>query len=63
MTKFIILVSIGGALGAMLREFAMLVVPNLADGFPLDRTEAWQTKLGMSQRGARIPGESHFELT
>ena len=36
MTKFIILVSIGGALGAMLREFAMLVVPNLADGFPLD---------------------------
>ena len=36
MTKFIILVFVGGALGAMLREFAMLVVPNLADGFPLD---------------------------
>jgi CrcB protein len=35
-TNFIILVFVGGAVGAMLREFAMLAVPNLADGFPLD---------------------------
>jgi CrcB protein len=32
----IILVFVGGALGAMLREFSMLMVPNLADNFPLD---------------------------
>lgn len=31
-----ILVLVGGGLGAMLREFFMLKVPNLADGFPLD---------------------------
>ena len=31
-----ILVMVGGGLGAMLREFFMLMVPNLADGFPLD---------------------------
>lgn len=30
------MVLVGGALGPMLREFAMLAVPNLADGFPLD---------------------------
>jgi fluoride exporter len=30
------LVFIGGALGAVLREFLMLAVPTLADGFPLD---------------------------
>jgi CrcB protein len=29
-------VFVGGALGAVLREFVMLAVPNLADGFPLD---------------------------
>jgi CrcB protein len=29
-------VFVGGALGAMLREFTMLMVPNLADNFPLD---------------------------
>jgi CrcB protein len=34
--NFVILVFVGGALGAMLREFVMLMVPNLADGFPLD---------------------------
>jgi len=34
--KFFILVFVGGALGAILREFVMLMVPNLADGFPLD---------------------------
>jgi fluoride exporter len=32
----VILVFVGGALGAMLREFTMLMVPNLADNFPLD---------------------------
>jgi CrcB protein len=32
----VILVFVGGALGAMLRVFTMLMVPNLADNFPLD---------------------------
>lgn len=36
MLNLVILVFVGGALGAMLREFIMLMVPNLADGFPLD---------------------------
>jgi len=30
------MVLVGGGLGAMLREFVMLMVPNPADGFPLD---------------------------
>jgi fluoride exporter len=34
--KFALLVFVGGGLGAMLREFAMLLVPNPVDGFPLD---------------------------
>jgi fluoride exporter len=34
--NFVILVMVGGGLGAMLREFVMLMVPNPADGFPLD---------------------------
>jgi CrcB protein len=34
--NFVILVFVGGALGAMLREFTMLTVPNLSDRFPLD---------------------------
>ena len=36
MVNFIILVLVGGGLGAMLREFTMLIVPNPVDGFPLD---------------------------
>lgn len=36
MINIVILVIAGGALGAMLREFVMLMVPPLADGFPLD---------------------------
>ena len=36
MINCIILVFAGGALGAMLREFIMLIVPHLADNFPLD---------------------------
>lgn len=36
MIKVVMLVFVGGALGAVLREFAMLAVPVLADGFPLD---------------------------
>jgi len=32
----VILVFVGGAVGAMLREFVMLMVPTLADGLPLD---------------------------
>jgi fluoride exporter len=34
--NFVILVMVGGGLGAMLREFTMLMVPNPVDGFPLD---------------------------
>jgi CrcB protein len=34
--KIVILVFAGGALGAMLREFLMLVVPQGSRGFPLD---------------------------
>jgi CrcB protein len=34
--NFVILVFVGGALGSILREFVMLMVPNLADSFPLD---------------------------
>ena len=36
MVNFIILVMVGGGLGAMLREFVMLMVPNPVNGFPLD---------------------------
>jgi CrcB protein len=36
MLNLVVLVLVGGGLGAMLREFIMLMVPNLADGFPLD---------------------------
>ena len=36
MINFVMPVFVGGALGAMLREFVMLMVPNPADGFPLD---------------------------
>ena len=36
MVNFVVLVLVGGGLGAMLREFIMLMVPNLVDGFPLD---------------------------
>jgi fluoride exporter len=33
---YFIVVFVGGAVGSILREFTMLMVPNLADGFPLD---------------------------
>ena len=36
MLDYFIVVFVGGAVGAMLREFIMLMVPNLADSFPLD---------------------------
>ena len=36
MINLVIMVFVGGALGALLREFFMLTVPPLADGFPLD---------------------------
>jgi len=35
-SKIVILVFVGGAVGAVLREFAMLMVPTLSRGFPLD---------------------------
>jgi fluoride exporter len=34
--KTVMLVYLGGALGAVLREFFMLMVPTLSRGFPLD---------------------------
>jgi fluoride exporter len=34
--KIVLLVFLGGALGAMLREFLMLMVPQGSRGFPLD---------------------------
>lgn len=36
MLNLIILIFVGGAFGAMCREFVMLSVPRLADGFPMD---------------------------
>jgi len=36
MLNAVILVFVGGAVGAMLREFLMLMVRNPIDGFPLD---------------------------
>lgn len=36
MINIVLLVIAGGALGAMLREFVMLMVPPLSDGFPMD---------------------------
>jgi CrcB protein len=36
MVNLVIAVFVGGALGATLRELTMLMVPNLADSFPLD---------------------------
>ena len=36
MIKIVVLVFVGGALGSVLREFLMLMVPTLVDGFPLD---------------------------
>ena len=32
----VLLVFVGGAVGAVVREFLMLLVPTLSDGFPLD---------------------------
>lgn len=36
MVKIALLVFVGGALGAILREFAMLLVPSPTDNFPMD---------------------------
>ena len=36
MLNAVILVFVGGAVGAVLREFLMLSVPHLSDGFPMD---------------------------
>ena len=36
MANVVMLVFVGGALGAVLREFSMLMVPHLADNFPLE---------------------------
>lgn len=36
MLNLIILIFVGGSFGAMCREFVMLSIPRLADGFPMD---------------------------
>ena len=36
MRNFVALVFLGGSAGAVLRELLMLVIPRLADNFPLD---------------------------
>ena len=36
MLDYFIAVFVGGTVGSILREFTMLMVPNLADGFPMD---------------------------
>jgi len=36
MINLVILVFVGGAIGAMAREFLMLSVPHLSEGFPMD---------------------------
>jgi CrcB protein len=36
MVNIVLPVFVGGALGAMLREFTMLMVPNPVDNFPMD---------------------------
>ncbi|MBM5573186.1 fluoride efflux transporter CrcB [Deefgea sp. CFH1-16] len=36
MANWIILIFVGGAFGAMCREFIMLLIPPVAGGFPLD---------------------------
>jgi fluoride exporter len=36
MARMIMLIFVGGAVGAMLREYAMMMVPNPVDNFPLD---------------------------
>ena len=36
MLDYFIVVFVGGAVGSILREFTMLMVPNLADVFPMD---------------------------
>jgi CrcB protein len=36
MLNLVVLVFVGGAVGATVREYIMLATPHLADGFPLD---------------------------
>jgi CrcB protein len=68
MTNFAIPVFVGGALGAVLREFVMLAVPNLANGFPLDilvanLVAAFLLGLVAALRGRQLVSESVYMLT
>jgi fluoride exporter len=68
MTNFAIPVFVGGALGAVLREFVMLAVPNLADGFPLDilvanLVAAFLLGLVAALRGRQLVSEGVYMLT
>ena len=67
MTNFVIPVFVGGALGAVLREFVMLAVPNLADGFPLDilvanLVAAFLLGLVAALRGRQLVSEGVYML-
>ena len=67
MTNFAIPVFVGGALGAVLREFVMLAVPNLADGFPLDilvanLVAAFLLGLVAALRGRQLVSEGVYML-
>jgi fluoride exporter len=66
-TNFVIPVFVGGALGAVLREFVMLAVPNLADGFPLDilvanLVAAFLLGLVAALRGRQLVSEGVYML-
>jgi fluoride exporter len=68
MTNFAIPVFVGGALGAVLREFVMLAVPNLADGFPLNilvanLVAAFLLGLVAALRGRQLVSEGVYMLT
>ena len=67
MTNFAIPVFVGGALGAVLREFVMLAVPNLADGVPLDilvanLVAAFLLGLVAALRGRQLVSEGVYML-
>lgn len=67
MIKIVTLVFVGGALGAMLREFFMLMVPQGSRGFPLDILAANVVAallLGFvaALRGRKIVSEAGYAL-
>jgi fluoride exporter len=66
-TNFATPVFVGGGLGAVLREFVTLAVPNLADGFPLDilvanLVAAFLLGLVAALRGRQLVSEGVYML-